>query len=316
VIRDVLADDGKLVIEDEHGVPEEIHVPKGARIRLTDEKNEPRYVLFRELKPQDRVEIRLPDPASGGGATQVTALRPVAGHGALKAVDPQGMKLTAHLEADPHPQDVPMYVPKGAKLMLNGKQAELAELLPGDRIEVVHIKDTEGRAPRDVIRLDARRSMSVTGFVREVKTINDKLWLVVDRHGMTTPLEFASACRVTINGEASHDGMEYAPRDLQPGDRVKVTHDAHVTAVEAERRGRQTGVLLKIDPSAREILVRSDDGKESTYQVGDSCQIVMKDQPTMLDELKKFDKHDVTFDPSENGPAVARTIDVLRPRGN
>src|SRR5262249_52965705 len=154
------------------------------RIHLDGEK----YIPLRELRPHDRVDIHL-NAGDDKSPVTITALRPVEGRGTLKEVDGAASKLVATLEAEPHPDNVPMYVPEQAKLTVNGQVAKVADLHAGDRVEVRHLKDTSGRAPRDVIRLDALRDVHHTGFVRELKSIDGKTWLVVERHGATTSLE-------------------------------------------------------------------------------------------------------------------------------
>jgi serine/threonine-protein kinase len=308
IVRDVDPDDGELVLLDEEGVPQKFDVGKNPTIRLDDAS----FILLGELQKQDRVEIRQPATPSRGA--KITALRPATGTGTINEVDPRGNKLTIHLEADPQPQDVPMYVPKGADMQLNGKPAKLAELQPDDRVEVVHIKDVEGRAPRSVIHLTALRSVQLIGFVREVKEDDDKTWLIVEKHGIAVPVEIAPQCRIAINGQTGNDQAPFSPGDLKPSDRVVVTHDAHATSIEAERRARQTGVVLKIDLPARQILVRSDDGKEVTYSVGETCRVLVDDKPSSLEGLLKFDKIEVTFDPAESTAPEARTLDVRHPR--
>lgn len=306
IIREVLVDEGKLVIEDEHGVPEEIEVGKRPTIRI----DEGEFVLLRELQKHDRVEIRRP----ASGPLQINALRPATGHGKIRGIDPENQKLTAAIDADPHPQEVPMYVPKGARLVLNGKNVGVKDLLPGDVIDITHIKDTAGRAPRDVIRLDAKRPQTLTGFIKEIKSTDTAKWLIVDRHGAEIPLELGDSGRITINGEAEESGRDFTSQDLRPGDRVVVTHDTHVTAVDAERRGRLTGVLMRVDPAGHEIIVRGNDGKEVTCQIGDESRIFMDDMPGVFEDLRKFDKIDMTFDGSSDGPVSARTIDARRPK--
>lgn len=309
IVREVLVDEGKLVIEDEQGLPEEVVVGEKPRIRLNDDQ----YILLRELQPHDRVEIHL-DPVDEHRAVRIAALRPVEGHGRLKQVDPAANTLVATLAADPHPQDVPMYVTERAKLFLNGRIATIEDLKPDDRIEVEHILDTAGRAARDVIRLDARRNVDLIGFVREVKEQDDKLWLNVEKHGVVTPLEFGKPCLVTVNGKESGERGAFSPTDLKPGDRVVVTHDTQISAVVAERRGRQTGVLVKIEPSAHEILLRADDGAEVRFTIPEECRILVEDHAAVFDDLRKFDKLEVTFDEHGDGLRAAQTIDARRPK--
>ncbi|MFN0054723.1 MAG: serine/threonine protein kinase [Planctomycetales bacterium] len=304
IVREVLPDEGRLVIVNEQGIPEEITVGKGVHIQLDDGD----HILLRNLQVQDRVEISQPP----GRPMRIEALRPVKGDGTLKAIDPEGAQLTLSIAADPHPQDVPMYVPKRAQLQLNGKPVALSDLQPGDRASVFHLKDTQGRAARDVITLEALRDVTLVGFVAQVAALEGKSSMTVERLGTTVPMQFAEGCKIAINGESGIDGRPFTPADLLPGDRVVVTHDLVAKRVEAERRARQTGVMLKIEPANREIQVQSDDGTRINYQLTDETQIRLNDQPATMEDLRPYDKMDVTSDPTDQPPARARTIDARR----
>lgn len=307
IIREVRVAEDKLVVEDEQGVPEEISVGKKPRIYHKDLE---KYILLEELAPNDRVEIRVKESDSRR-IVEITALRPSAGQGKIKEVDPKGSKLTVTLVADPQPMDVPMYVPAGAKLFLNGRTATLEELNPDDRIDVSHLKDTQSRAARDVIRLDARRTLSLTGFIKEVKPLDDDLWLYVDHLRTVTPLVFGKDCRITINGQAEEEGRKYAPLDLKNGDRVHVSYDTHVLSIVASRRQSFTGATLKkIDQSAREIFVQPDNAEPATLAIGDKCEIMREDKKADFTDLREGDVLDITFTPQTDAPGVAFTIDA------
>ncbi|MGQ0633841.1 MAG: serine/threonine-protein kinase [Planctomycetaceae bacterium] len=309
VVRAISPEEGKLVIEDEHGVPHEIVVGKQPRIRLNDEQ----YILLRELATHDRVELK---PAAGDGAApaRITALRPVEGRGHIREVDPEGRRVVITLAADPHSEDVPMHVPEGAKLKLNGAQVELAGLCPDDRVEVRHLKHTSRKAARDVIQLDARRHMHLSGFLRDVRSQGEKSYLIVERHGEATPLLLAPDCRVEIDGQSSDGSRAYTASDLKAGDHLSVTYDTHVVSIEAERRHRYTGVLLKIDPAAREVVVRADDGRETAFLVGEECRISLDDHAAAIDQLQKYFKLELTYDDPGEGPPVALMIDARQPK--
>lgn len=309
VVREVLPDQGKIVVEDDHTFVHEYSVIPKLRIRLDDD----RYILLRELKPEDRIELWLTEDQR---VNRIAALRPALGRGELKEIDPDRHKLLATLAADPHPQDVPMYVSEHAKLLLNGQSAKLAELREGDRIEVSHVRDTGGRAARDVVRLEARRPVQFTSFVREVTARDGKQWLTCERHGVILESkEFAADCRITINDESGEGGRAYVPADLKKGDRVVVTHDDRITAVAAERRDRQSGVVMKVDPDTHQIFVRADeDGREVKFSVADDCRILVEDQKGAFGDLQKFDKVEVTWEQFGDAPPSAQTIDVKRPK--
>lgn len=311
IVREVKPQEGKLILEDEQGVPEEIQVGKKPRIRLSEfDKVDDKYVLLDELEPRDRLEIRFEE--SGDRRTAIiTALRPTQSSGKIKEVDAEGKRLVATLAADPQPQDVPMYVPSGAKLLLNGKIAALADLRPDDRIELSHLKDTQDRAPRAVIKLEARRTQSLTGFVKSVTTRNDKLWLFVDHLRTETAVECSEAVPVTINGQAEEDGRKLVATDLKKGDRVQVWYDTHASRIAAARGDSLTGCTLKkIDQSSKEIVVQPDNADIVTFAIGDMCEITREDKRVDFTQLREGDVLDITFEPQAGGPATASTIDA------
>src|SRR5207247_3572140 len=96
IVREVLVDGDKIVVEDEQGVPEEISVGKKPRIRLDDGD----YILLNQLLPRDRVEIKI-DESGDRRKVAIAARRPVQSQGKISQIDPQGAKLTAALAADP-----------------------------------------------------------------------------------------------------------------------------------------------------------------------------------------------------------------------
>jgi hypothetical protein len=266
---------------------------------------------LRELLPQDRVEIQFKE-ADNVRSVTIAALRPSDSSGKIKEIDPAGSKLVATLAADPQPQDVPMFVPPGAKLHLNARQVELAELAPDDRVRITHLKDTQGRAARDVIRLEALRTVSTIGFVREIIKKDSLLLLEIGHLGTTTQIEFADGCRVSINGQTEEEGKKLGREDLRKGDRVEVKYDVKATSVSASRRESLIGAtLLKVDPSARVVVVQPDQ-REGTlaFTIGDDCQITRDEKQAEFTDLRQGDVLDITFDPQTDGPGDARTIDA------
>jgi hypothetical protein len=194
---------------------------------------------------------------------------------------------------------------------LNGKPATLEDLKPDDRIEVSHLKDTQGRAARDVIRLDARRTLSLAGFVKEIVSRDGNLWLYVDHLRTITPLEFGTNCRVTINGQTDEEGRKYAPGDLKEGDRVEVSYDTNVISAAAVRRKSFTGATLKkIDQSSREIFIQPDNAPAVTLAIGAKCIITREDSKADFTDLRESDVLDIAFEPQTDAPGLANTIDA------
>jgi serine/threonine-protein kinase len=309
IIRKVLVDENKLEIEDEGGVPQVIDLGKKPKIRLDDNS---KYLLVDELAPQDRVEIRYEGPEEKRTAT-ITACRPTTSSGKIRELDAKGSKLTATLEADPQPQDVPMFVPSGAKLLLNRQPVKLDALEPGDRVVITHFKDIQNRAARAVIQLDALRSQTDTGFVRAISRKEGKAWLDMAHLKRSSEFEFDENCRITIDEQTADDsGKKFGPEDLQRGDRIQATHDAFVTVVIAVRRPSFTGAtLLQINQNSREIHVQPDDNVAVTLALDESCEIYRQDKKADLSDLRERDVLDISYEKgTENALGVVFTIDA------
>ena len=306
VVREVLANEDKLVIENELGIPSEVAVAGKQRVRL----DEGRWILLRELAQHDRVEIRI-DETKGSRVVNIAARRPSSGRGKIKDIDPEASKLTATLLADPQPQDVPMYIPAGATLILNGKSVSIAELQPYDHIEVTHVKDTEGRAARDVIKLTALRTVSIIGFIDDIVSRDGTHFLIVVHLRHQTTIEMTDDCRISIDGQTQEEGKPFTAGKLQKGDRVHVQYDARATTVTAVRRDALLGATLKrVDQSGHEIIVQPDHAEETTFAIAEDCEISRNDKPATFEELEKGDVLDISFSPQEGQPAKAKTIDA------
>ncbi len=306
VIRKVVVGDNKLVVEDEDGVPREISVGTKPKIRLDDQSS---YLQLQELAPQDHVDIRFTGPEDKR-TVLITASRPSYNSGKIKEIDPKASTLIAMI-VDPQPQDVSMYVPPAAKLLLNRQAVKLDALQPGDRIEITHLKAKQNRAARDVIQLDALRSTTDTGFVKDISQRDGKPWLGISHLKDDSAFEFADNCRITINGEADEEGKKYAPDDLKTGDRIQVTHDAFVVSVVAVRRLSFTGATLKrIDQSSREIFVQPDHVAALTLVLDENCEIFRREKKADFSDLREGDVLDILYEPGgDDAPGVVHTID-------
>ena len=102
-----------------------------------------------------------------------------------------------------------MHVPDGAKLLLNAREVKLADLSPDDRVRISHLKDLQGRAARDVIRLDALRTMTLTGSLEGVASEKDTVSILVVHLRTTTKIEIASDCRCVRTSSGSGFQIHY-----------------------------------------------------------------------------------------------------------
>ena len=83
-----------------------------------------------------------------------------------------------------------------------------------------------------------------------------------------------------------------------------------MTEVQATRRTRAVGTVMQVELPARELVVRSNDGKETRYAVAPDCAIELDSHPAQLDELKKFYRLDLSYDAPPTGPAIIRVVDA------
>ncbi|MCY2965099.1 MAG: serine/threonine-protein kinase [Planctomycetota bacterium] len=285
-------------------------VPLGKEPIVRREDGDKKYLAVADLKPDDRVAITFRTDKGEPRAT-VAVRRPVESTGLLKQIDPARKTVRISVDADPRPEDVDMTVGSTAELLLNGKPIEFEKFSPGDRVEVTHLSSSDPEAPRSIIRLSALHSQRQDGFVAEVVTENGATYLRLDRFGLIENLKFSDECQVTIDGE-SGDGKPFGPGDLKPDDRVEITYDVKVTAVDATRRPRGSGVMMKVDLGARELVLRGNDAKETSYVVGENCVLLLNGKPIALDDLKKLDRLEITFESRDGAPGKAVTIDGKR----
>lgn len=316
IVRKVFLSPPKVEIEDEAGLPSEILVGEKPRIFLNQfSKEKDEYILLRDLKEGDRVEVKNEKDPQGRTVINIIALRPERSRGQIKSVDVPDSEFL--LTLDEKHEDIPLRVPRAAKVWLNGLAASLNELRADDRAEVSHLKDTQARGMRVVIRLDALRTVKLTGFVSGID-VKKKLLTVTPAGGggagsKKIVLEFAEPCKIRINGKESANGRGFGPEDIKDGDRVIVQHDTRITEAEVSRRDRVSGTLIGINEETRTVNVRTDESKLFEFVLGPACEVNLGGEPAQIIDLRKDDILDVTFDERTGEPGLARTVDARRP---
>jgi uncharacterized caspase-like protein len=63
----------------------------------------------------------------------------------------------------------------------------------------------------------------------------------------------------------------------------------------------------------RRLQVRVADGQEVGYQVAADCEVNLGRQPATLDDLRKYDHVELTYDTPGGGDPVVQTVDAARP---
>jgi eukaryotic-like serine/threonine-protein kinase len=309
LVRELKLAEGVLVVEDVDGVPSELVLGEKPRIRLNDEK----FVLLKEIREGDLVELR-----ESGGTRLLLVQRPVESRGKIQTVSVPEKQLVVLVETATVPEAVTLAVTSRSKLVLNGKQASLAELREEDRLSLVHVKGPEGRLARDLIRLEALRTRELVGYVAEIDRDKRRLTLTGRLPGEPGPVvDWAEDCKVTINGEAVGNSQAYSPADLQISDRLKLRLDLVASQIDAVRGTRLSGAIQEVSESAEEIIVRSDDIARTspiTLTVSPQTVLTLGQVEAVGTDFRKFDRVDAIYAPLESDRGRAMAIDATRPQ--
>ena len=288
-----------------------VPIKLGKEPKIRQKENQQEYMSVAALKKGDRVEITFGDIKGETRAT-VEVSRPVTTSGQIRQVDPQRGVIGIVYSPEAGAEVVEMTCQPTAKVRINGHNAEFGRLEPDDRVEVIHLPSKTPEAPRTIIEISALRTLHAKGYVTGVTEQNGRPALRLDRFGKIETIPFSEKCVIHVAGVDETTPLE--PSDLKPDDRVEISHDVEVTEVQATRRPRATGAVIQVELPARELTVRSNDGKETRYAVAPDCAIELDGQPAQLDDLKKFYKLELSFDAPPAGPATIRVIDARKPQ--
>jgi hypothetical protein len=313
IIREVVVPQNKLIIEDDEGIPAELVIGDKPRIRLNDERGP--YILLRDLKKGDRIQIRNDKGSDGQPIVHVLALRPERSRGRIKTLDPGESEFILAIDDGSLREDVPLRVPAGARISLNGRSVPLADLQVDDRVTAMHLKDQQGRTARIVTRVDALRTVKLVGFIREVDLPNSRITVEqrAGRDSQIVVLKLEDRCPVRLNGNATANGRDLTPADLSKGDRAVIEHDIVVTAIDAARREHTAGVLMALDEAARTMAIQSSAGKIWRFSVAAGAELNLSQTTASFSDLRKYDQVEVTFDKGGGETPIAKTIDATRP---
>jgi len=307
IVHEVHREEMEIDLLTAEGAVVPIRLGKEPKIRQKDNQQE--YMSVAALKKGDRVEITFGESKGETRAT-VEVSRPVTTTGHIRQVDPQRGVVGIVYSPEPGAEVVEMTCQPTAKVRINGRNAEFGQLEPDDRVEVIHLPSKTTDAPRTIIEISALRTLHSKGYVAGVIEQNERPALRLDRFGKIETLPFAKNCTIHVAGV--DETTPLAPSDLKPDDRIEISHDVEVTEVHATRRPRAIGAVMEVESPARELIVRSNDGKETRYAVAPDCVIELDGQPAQLDDLKKFYKLELSYDAPTTGPAKVRTIDARK----
>ncbi|HEX5314612.1 MAG TPA: hypothetical protein VFX38_06895, partial [Gammaproteobacteria bacterium] len=228
-IRELLLDDRTLVlVVPEDRRPLEISVPQDCTITLNGEQ----FLLLRELAPGDQAHVTLADDSSRQlTAEAIDVTRPEVLEGLFRSVDAKRSRFEIDVTPDGKSSEIRIFqVSPDLKPRLNhdrdfaGRPVTFEMLKPGDRIVARYFDRGERR---EAVSVDAYRLVSLSGTLQQLNL--DEREITLSAAGGERKFPLAAECTVTLNGEFA------SPRDLAPGDQVKIEHDVEVVKIEARR---------------------------------------------------------------------------------
>lgn len=312
LIREVLDDKNEFVVQDLNtGALEPFKVPRIQRIFLQNDK---KYILLRELKPGDHVEMDL-DQKSPDLVVNMMVDRPVKTPGTLKELLLNESRIVLSMEEGSTRDDLPLRVPESATLKLNGQTVKLRDLQPGDRLEVTHLSEPGENKGRVLNTLMARRIVSTVGSMAGYDPERSILSIQIGQ-GTTSgslSLPIAADCKVSINGAVTHDNIRFKVDALKPGDRLSVRHDTEIIEVDATRSLQFDGVVGSIDIGGDLINVLLPSGERHSLVVGPKTEITLSLDKVRLVDLRQFDNARIAYSEAPDGTLSATTIDARRP---
>ncbi len=309
VVGQVVLDENLLIIDQgPDRIPKEIKLPPDTRILLNDQS----YILLREVHEGDRVTIKSTKDEAGKQRLEITATRPERTAGYVIALQVNNEQFS--LVSDDDRSELLITVAADTKITLNGEKAKLSDLQDDDRVEVHHVADENLTGARAATSIAAYQKRTLTGYLRDVDVEKDRLTVEMTKGGETVlvELEIAGKCNVTVNDQQIMDGKLLKASDLQPGDRVTISHHIKAFDIRAVRKFRYAGVVLELNEDAQTIVVSADAADRKVFVADQQCEFAINGKPADLSDLRRNDRVELMYDRSGQGNAVT-TVDATRP---
>lgn len=307
-VEQVLLDARLLIIDRGTVGKEEREIRSWDEVFINDKKS-----LLRDIQPGDCVTINLVRDEQGRQVQRIEVIRPQTAVGQIDAIE--GEMGTVTILTEPGQQKLVLHVTQGQTITLNdspmwqGKTLTLADLAPGDRVEVEYERNGQEMIARKVAAYRAVRSK---GIVRGIDAAHQRLEIDTGG-GSILRLPWAADCVVTINGQATIGGKLPKPTDLLPNDQVEIEHDTQILRVDAYRVLSLAGVIQQVHYEASSLDVLLQGGKVSQVLVPESCEITLAGEPASLSDLRAGDQVDLQHDTASGNTIRALKLTAVRP---
>jgi eukaryotic-like serine/threonine-protein kinase len=200
-------------------------------------------------------------------------------------------------QAPENPIDI--FVPSTVDVLLNGDGVSLADLRAGDRVDVKHRSEKDGRSAES---LEAQRLVKVEGILEALRLPSQLTVRLPDASMLQRTADVE--CQVTLNGQATDEqGRAFTLADLRKDDQIVVQHDRLVRRIDARRVMTLTGTVERADPQTQQLEVRLDNQMLRRLSLAEDCMVRLTDgEPVGFAELRAGDAVTVVED-SQDGRA-------------
>jgi predicted RNA-binding protein len=255
-----------------------------------------------DLEPNDDLEIQYFDGPSG----ETKRIRATRGEsksyaGRLVSIDLAERKLS--LDGD-GAEDRQFLFDGQTPISLNGESAVIANLRPGDAIDVQYWTDENGA---HAVALHALRQLKTSGVLESFDVANRELTFL--KAGKPTTMTVVDNCEISINGRGDLAGRSISLGDLEAGDEiVSLVYDAQVRRIDLMRDLSDIAEVWSVDPTANQLTVLVND-QRVVVGLGEAS-IRYGNRPVDLPFLRKGDRLLIAHDSPDRRRVTAKSIEV------
>lgn len=245
--------------------------PPPVRTGPVDDRPDPEVLAARRRKRQMRYAaafavivsafvsfaMLLPERVEQAEATGQNSVR-----GVVRNIYPDERRFVVELDETGVPEVID--VRPRDRIFINQKAGLLRDLQPGDKAVVTTLEDEDGR-PR--LEIAASRPQTHKGTITEIRPDDGTLLFEVDegdQAGETLTVGVPRSATIEFNGRDAIDGARVMLADLQPKDRIIVTHTGTdtgrlATQLEVRRIVESEGTIRDLNKTWDEMTFDPDD---------------------------------------------------------
>jgi len=210
--------------------------------------------------------------------------------GIIRHVDPGDRILVVEDNQSGEPVEFP--IKPRDEVLINDRQATLADLAVGDRASVEKLTDSQGRP---LHRIHITRAETAQGMITALEPDEGKLTFVPEDQSEAILVHIDGDTQLALNGKHKLDDQPVKLGDLQPKDRVEVEFirrddgELSALAVRALRVVSSSGVVREVNASSRQLTVAVDGPSGPLLKLpwADDCAVILNGKPYLAGRLLK-----------------------------